>query len=157
MKNHFNMAKKLLTLLFFLGSFLLHSQNLVWNTDLSDAFIMSDAQKKPLLIFFTAANAGQKIQNEVFSTPDFAVWSRDNVVLLKLDLSDTSLTDADKEKNVMMKNALGVQELPQVCLVMITIRKNKPTINKLGVLGYKVGGAKKWIADSSAILHPSSE
>lgn len=151
------MAKKLLTLLFFLGSFLLHSQNLVWNTDLSDAFIMSDAQKKPLLIFFTAANAGQKIQNEVFSTPDFAVWSRDNVVLLKLDLSDTSLTDADKEKNVMMKNALGVQELPQVCLVMITIRKNKPTINKLGVLGYQVGGAKKWIADSSAILHPSSE
>lgn len=151
------MAKKLLTLLFFLGSFLLHSQNLIWNTDLSDAFIMSDAQKKPLLIFFTAANAGQKIQNEVFSTPDFAVWSRDNVVLLKLDLSDTSLTDADKEKNVMMKNALGVQELPQVCLVMITIRKNKPTINKLGVLGYQVGGAKKWIADSSAILHPSSE
>lgn len=157
MKNQFNMAKKLLTLLFFLGSFLLHSQNLVWNTDLSDAFIMSDAQKKPLLIFFTAANAGQKIQNEVFSTPDFAVWSRDNVVLLKLDLSDTSLTDADKEKNVMMKNALGVQDLPQVCLVMITIRKNKPTINKLGVLGYQVGGAKKWIADSSAILHPSSE
>ncbi|MFH6998272.1 thioredoxin family protein [Flavobacterium sp. FlaQc-57] len=151
------MTRKLLTVLFFLGSFFLHSQNLVWNTDLSDAFIMSDAQKKPLLIFITAANAGQKIQNEVFNTPDFAVWSRDNVILLKLDLSDASLTDEAKGKNVMMKNALGVEELPQVCLVMITIRKNKPTINKLGVLGYKLGGAKKWIADSNVILHPSND
>jgi hypothetical protein len=151
------MTRKLLTLLFFLGSFLLHSQNLVWNTDLSDAFIMSDAQKKPLLIFFTAATAGQKVQNEVFNTPDFAVWSRDNVVLLKLDLSDTTITDAEKEKNLMMKNALGIEEIPQVCLVMITIKKNKPTISKMGVLAYKMGGAKKWISDSNSILHPSSE
>lgn len=157
MKNHNIMTRKLLTLLLFLGSFLLHSQNLVWNTDLSDAFIMSDAQKKPLLIFFTAANAGQKIQNEVFTTPDFAVWSRDNVVLLKLDLSDNTLTDEAKGKNVMMKNALGIEELPQVCLVMITIKKNKPTISKMGVVAYKMGGAKKWISDSNTVLHPSSE
>ncbi|PIF32542.1 hypothetical protein CLU81_3088 [Flavobacterium sp. 9] len=148
------MTRKLLTLLLFLGSFFLHSQNLVWNTDLSDAFVKSDTERKPLLIFFTAASAGQKMQNEIFASPDFAEWSRDNVILLRLDLSDSSLTDQDKEQNLKMKNALGVEELPQVCLVTITIRKNKPTIDKLGLLGYKPGGVQQWIKEAKAILRP---
>ncbi|OXG09489.1 hypothetical protein BC749_101960 [Flavobacterium araucananum] len=147
------MARKLLILLFFLGSFFLHSQSLAWKTNMNDAIVASDEQRKPLLIFFTTSGISQLIQNEVFATTDFADWSGDNVVLLKLDLSDSTLSESDKEQNLKLKEALGIDELPQVCLVTASIRKNKPTINKLGLLGYKVGGAKKWIADAKSIIN----
>ena len=66
------MNRKLLILLLFLGSFGLHSQNLIWKTDMNDAIMASDSQKRPLLIFFTAAGVSQRIQREIFVTPDFA-------------------------------------------------------------------------------------
>ncbi|MDL2141337.1 MULTISPECIES: hypothetical protein [Flavobacterium] len=148
------MNRKLLILLLFLGSFGLHSQNLIWKTDMNDAIMASDSQKRPLLIFFTAAGVSQRIQSEIFVTPDFAVWSRDNVILVKLDMSDTEASDMVKEQNVKLKNALGIQELPQVCLLMASVRKGKTTFNNLGLVPYKQGGAKAWIADANLILNP---
>ncbi len=119
---------------------------------MNDAIKVCDEQRKPLLIFFTATGISQAIQNDVFATPDFADWSDNNIVLLKLDLSDSALSDEDKEQNRKLKEALGIDELPQVCLATASIRRNKPTINKLGLLDYKFGGAKKWISDAKAIL-----
>lgn len=148
------MIQKLLILFLFLGSFFLHSQNLVWKTDMNDAIMASDSQKRPLLIFFTAAGISTRIQGEIFATPDFAVWSRDNVILVKLDLSDTSVSDVVKEQNVKLKNALGIDELPQVCLLMASVRKGKTTFNNMGLVPYKQGGAKVWIADANSILNP---
>lgn len=148
------MTQKLLILLFFLGSFCLHSQNLIWKTDMNDAIMASDTQKRPLLIFFTAAGVPQRIQSEVFVTPDFAVWSRDNVILVKLDLSDAAASDTVKEQNSKLKNALGIGELPQVCLLMASVRKGKTTFNNLGLIPYKQGGAKTWIADANLVLNP---
>ncbi|OMQ08413.1 hypothetical protein [[Flexibacter] sp. ATCC 35103] len=147
------MKQKLLTLLFFLGSFFLHSQSLVWKTNMNEAIISSDEQRKPLLILFTSSGISQKIQNEVFATTDFADWSDNNVVLLKLDLSDSALSNEEREQNSKLKDALGIEELTQVCLATASIRKNKPTINKLGLLEYKLGGAKKWISDAKMILN----
>lgn len=146
------MIKKLLTLLLFLSSFFMHSQNLVWKTNMNDAIKMCDEQRKPLLIFFTASGISQKIQNEVFITPDFKDWSDDNIILLKLDLSDSSLSTEEKEQNIKLKEALGIEELTQVCIATASIRRNKPTINKLGLIDYKVGGSKKWISDATIML-----
>ncbi|MEP6805435.1 MAG: thioredoxin family protein [Flavobacterium sp.] len=148
------MTRKLLILFFFLGSFFLHSQNLVWKTDMNDAIIASDAQKRPLLIFFTASGISQKIPNEVFATPDFAVWSRDNVILVKLDLADANMSETAKDQNVKLKNALGIDELPQVCLLLASVKKGKTTFNNLGIVPFKQGGAKVWIADANLILNP---
>ncbi|WP_394776408.1 thioredoxin family protein [Flavobacterium sp.] len=148
------MTRKLLILFFFLGSFFLHSQNLVWKTDMNDAIIASDAQRRPLLIFFTASGISQKIQNDIFATPDFAVWSRDNVILVKLDLADTNMSDTAKEQNVRLKNALGIDELPQVCLLLASVKKGKTTFNNLGIVPFKQSGAKGWIADANLILNP---
>jgi protein disulfide-isomerase len=108
-----------------------------------------------MLIFFTASSAPANLQNEVFKTPDFAVWSIDNVILVKLDLSDVNASDSDKEQNVKLKNAFGVEDLPEVCFASASIRKNKTTFQALGKIGYKPGGAKVWISESDAILHPS--
>lgn len=149
------MIKKLLILLFFLGSFFMQSQNLVWKTNMADAITVSNEQRKPMLILFTASGVPENLQNEIFKTPDFAVWSRDNVILVKLDLSDNSASDSDKEQNVKLKNAFGVEELPQVCFASASMRKNKTTFSALGKIAYKPGGAKAWIAESNALLHPS--
>lgn len=150
------MIKKLL-LIFFFGSISLQAQNLLWKTNMDDAIKASNEQRKPMLIYFTASTVPNNLQNEVFNTPDFAVWSRDNVVLVKLDLSDNNASDYDKEQNLKMKNAFGVNELPQVCFTNASIRKNKTTFQALGKIGYKPGGAKIWIAESNAILRPIEE
>lgn len=149
------MTKKLLILLFFFGSFFMHAQNLVWRTNMTDAIAISNEQRKPMLILFTASGVSDNLQNEIFKTPDFAVWSRDNVVLVKLDLSDVNADETDKEQNVKLKNAFGVEDLPEVCFASASVRKNKTTFSALGKLSYKPGGAKAWIAESNAILHPS--
>ncbi|KAF2507837.1 MULTISPECIES: thioredoxin family protein [Flavobacterium] len=149
------MTKKLLFLLFFLGSFFMQAQNLLWKTNMADAIAMSNEQRKPMLILFTASGVPENLQNEIFKTPDFAVWSRDNVILVKLDLSDNSASDSDKEQNLRLKSAFGVEELPQVCFASASIRKTKTTFSALGKISYKPGGAKAWIAESNAILHPS--
>ncbi|MFG4001110.1 thioredoxin family protein [Flavobacterium aquidurense] len=151
------MTKKLLILLFFLGSFLLHSQNLVWRTNMTDAIAISNELRRPMLILFTASGVPENLQNEIFKTPDFAVWSRDNVVLVKLDLSDPNADQSDKDQNVKLKNAFGVQDLPEVCFASASVRKNKTTFSALGKIAYKPGGAKAWIAESNAILHPSEQ
>nr|WP_294782432.1 thioredoxin family protein [uncultured Flavobacterium sp.] len=148
------MTKKLLILLFFLGSFMMQAQNLAWRTNMTDAIAISNDQKKPMLILFTASGVPENLQNEIFKTPDFAVWSRDNVVLVKLDLSDMNASDTDREQNVKLKNAFGVEDLPEVCFAMASVRKNKTTFSALGKLAYKPGGAKAWIAESNTILHP---
>lgn len=148
------MAKKLLFLLLFLGSFLTHAQNLVWKTTMTDAVAAGMEQKKPLLIYFTIAGAPQKIQTEIFNTPDFAVWSRDNVILVKLDLSDPNISDAERDQNVSLKNALGVQELPAVCFTIASVRKAKTTFNLLGKIPYNPGGAIPWIKQSDLLLNP---
>nr|WP_294925494.1 thioredoxin family protein [uncultured Flavobacterium sp.] len=149
------MIKKLLLLIFFLGSISFQAQNLVWKTSMDDAITASNDENKPMLIFFTASSAPNNLQNEVFKTPDFAVWSRDNVILVKLDLSDVNASDSDKEQNIKLKNAFGVRDLPEVCFASASVRKNKTTFQALGKLGYKAGGAKAWISESDAILHPS--
>ncbi|MBW1657214.1 thioredoxin family protein [Flavobacterium quisquiliarum] len=148
------MTKKLLILLVFFGSFVMQSQNLAWRTNMTDAIAISNDQKKPMLILFTASGVPENLQNEIFKTPDFAVWSRDNVVLVKLDLSDMNASDSDREQNVKLKNAFGVQDLPEVCFAMASVRKNKTTFSALGKIAYKPGGAKAWIAESNSILHP---
>lgn len=152
------MIKKLFLLILFFGSISFQAQNLVWKTNMDEAINASNEQKKPMLIFFTASSAPSNLQNEVFRTPDFAVWSRDNVILVKVDLSDNAATsESDKEKNTKLKDAFGVEELPQVCYAMATIRKNKTTFQALGKIGYKRGGFKAWIEESDAILHPSED
>jgi hypothetical protein len=150
----FVMTQKLLLLLFFLGSFFTQSQSLVWSTDLMDAIAISNEQRKPLMIFFTASNAPEKIQTEIFNTPDFEKWSGKNVILVKLDLSDPSVSSSVREQNISIKNAFGVDELPQACFATASIRKGKANFNSMGKMAYKTGGVKAWIEESNLILNP---
>lgn len=148
------MTRKLLILLLFLGLLnTTYAQN-VWKTTMTDAVAAGVEQKKPLMIFFTIAGAPQRFQNEIFNTPDFAVWARENVVLVRLDLSDPNISDAEREQNVSLKGALGVDQLPMVCFVVGSVRKNKTTFNLLGRLPFKSNGAISWMTEANIILRP---
>lgn len=148
------MTKKLLILLFFLGSLLVESQNLVWNTDMSTAITLSNDQRKPLLIFFTTKETSDKIQNEIFKTADFQSWAAKNVILVKLDLSDSSISESVRDQNLSLKNAFGIDELPQVCYATASIRKGKTNFGSLGKIGYKSGNVQNWIYESDLLLNP---
>ncbi len=130
------------------------SQNLEWKTNLTDAIAISNEERKPMLILFTGAGASENLQNEVFKTADFEKWSRKNVILVKLDLSDMAIASEVREQNAMLKNAFGVVDLPEVCFANAVIRKGKTNFNTLGKLSYSSGGAKAWITDCNQILNP---
>ncbi|SHF91642.1 thioredoxin domain-containing protein [Flavobacterium defluvii] len=148
------MTQKLLILLFFLVTFLGKSQNLEWKTNITDAINISNEERKPLLILFTAATAPESLEKEVFRTLDFEKWSRKNVILLKLDLSDAAISNDAKEQNIKLKNAFGVVDLPEVCYANAAIRKGKTAFDLLGRLPYSSNGVKAFIADSNLILNP---
>lgn len=148
------MPKNLLILLFFLSPFYMNSQNIIWKTDINDAVAVSAEKRKPLLIFFTAQGVSSQLQNEIFATREFEEWSRKNVILVKLDLSDSSISDAAKEQNLMLKNAFGIEDIPQVCFSEVTVRKGKTNFNKLGLIAYTSSGVKTWISESNSILNP---
>lgn len=149
------MIKKLLMFAFFLGFFTAQSQNLVWKTSIADGIEASNKLKKPMLILFTAENYSHNLENEIMKTLDFALWSRDNVVLVKLDLSDNNASDSDKEQNIKLKNAFGIQEYPEVCFANAVVRKTKTTFGSLGKMTYTSGGVKVWISEANTLLHSS--
>jgi len=146
------MLRKLLILVLFLSSFFVRSQGLIWRTDINDAVNVSAEQRKPLLIFFTGQGAGQKFQNEIFATREFEDWSRRNVILVKLDLSDPTVSETIKEQTLRLKNAFGVEQIPQVCITEVYLRKGKTSFNKLGLMSDNQNGIKSWISDCNSLL-----
>jgi thioredoxin-related protein len=148
------MNQKLLILLFFLNTFLMNSQSLIWKTSIADAVTISNEERKPMLILFTATYASNDLQSEVLETPDFKKWAGKNVILVKLDLSDPAISSDVREQNLLLKNAFGVENLPEVCFANASIRKGKTFFDSLGKVHYSTGGVKGWISESNMILDP---
>jgi thioredoxin-related protein len=151
------MIKKLLFSLSLLFCFSMNSQVLNWNLDVVNAIPVSNKERKPMLLLFTdnKSNIGA-LEAQIFSTLDFALWSRDNVVLVKLDLTDDPSNNY-LERNLSLKKAFGVQELPAICYSKADIRKDKINYQLLGKTGYRPGGVKSWIANSVQLLREPSE
>lgn len=149
------MSRKLLIPLFFLISISMKSQGLEWKTNITDAIILSNELKKPILILFTSTDAPENLQEEVFKTEDFEKWSRKNVVLLKLDFSETEEATEERDQNIKLKRAFGVQNFPEVYLAKAFVRNDERAFSILGKLPYNVGGVEGWIHDSDSILNKS--
>jgi protein disulfide-isomerase len=147
------MIKKLLLSLSLLFIMSVHSQVVNWNNDISTAITASNRDRKPMLILFTDSNFSKGALNaQILNTLDFALWSRDNVILVKLDLTDDSSNEY-LARNLSLKKAFGVQELPEICFSKAGIRKEKITYELIGKTGYKPGGVKSWIAEATEILN----
>lgn len=150
------MKKLALTLFLVLGSLTIQAQELTWQTDMNKALEISKKSKKPLFLFFTGSDwCGwcMRLQNEVFKTPEFAKWAKDNVVLVELDFPRRTPQQPEIQKqNMELQQTFMVQGYPTVWFVNGSKKDGKINLEKIGSTGYLAGGPSAWIAAADQIL-----
>jgi thioredoxin-related protein len=151
--------KKIVVLLFLvLTSISLHAQEeLTWHTDLTKATEISIKENKPMFLFFTGSDwCGWciRLQNEVFKTPEFIIWAKENVVLVELDFPrKKEQTEALRLQNAQLQQQLQVRGYPTVWFVSASkTAEAKVNLNALGSTGYVPGGPKVWIDGANQII-----
>jgi len=150
------MKKLAITLFLVLGSLTIQAQELTWQTDMNKALEISKKSKKPLFLFFTGSDwCGwcMRLQNEVFKTPEFAKWAKENVVLVELDFPRRTPQQPEIQKqNMELQQTFMVQGYPTVWFVNGSKKDGKINLEKIGSTGYLAGGPTAWIAAADQIL-----
>ncbi len=151
--------KKILVIAFLtLTSMSIQAQEeLTWHTDLSKAADISIKENKPMFLFFTGSDwCGWciRLQKEVFKTPEFIKWAKENVVLVELDFPrKNEQTDAVKMQNAQLQQQLQVRGYPTVWFVSAAkTAEAKVNLTALGSTGYVAGGPKVWIDGANQII-----
>lgn len=128
-----------------------------WHTDLGKAMTVSKKNKKPLFLFFTGSDwCGWciKLQKEVFKTPEFTKWAKENVVLVELDFPRrTAQTPELKNQNAQLNAFFKVQGYPTVWLTNVAQNaEGKIEFSPFGNIGYVAGGPDAWIVGANKVL-----
>ncbi|WP_026725290.1 thioredoxin family protein [Flavobacterium sasangense] len=151
--------KKILVIAFLtLTSMSIQAQEeLTWHTDMSKAADISIKENKPMFLFFTGSDwCGWciRLQKEVFKTPEFIKWAKENVVLVELDFPrKNEQTDAVKMQNAQLQQQLQVRGYPTVWFVSAAkTAEAKVNLTALGSTGYVAGGPKVWIDGANQII-----
>lgn len=154
-----NMNKKIfITLLLVFSSLSIQAQEeLTWHTDMSKATDISIKENKPMFLFFTGSDwCGWciRLQKEVFKTPEFIKWAKENVVLVELDFPrKNEQTDAVKMQNAQLQQQLQVRGYPTVWFVSaVKTDEGKVNLTALGSTGYVAGGPEKWLEGANQII-----
>ena len=150
------MKKIAITLFLVLGSFTIQAQELTWQTDMNKAMEISKKSKKPLFLFFTGSDwCGwcMRLQKEVFKTPEFAKWAKENVVLVELDYPRrTPQLPEIQKQNSELQQTFAVQGYPTVWFVNASKKDGKINLEKIGSTGYLAGGPNAWLTAANQIL-----
>ena len=151
--------KKILVIAFLtLTSMSIQAQKeLTWHTDMSKAADISIKENKPMFLFFTGSDwCGWciRLQKEVFKTPEFIKWAKENVVLVELDFPrKNNQSEEVKMQNAQLQQQLQVRGYPTVWFVSATkTAEAKVNLNALGSTGYVAGGPKVWIDGANQII-----
>ena len=151
--------KKILVIAFLtLTSMSIQAQEeLTWYTDMSKATDISIKENKPMFLFFTGSDwCGWciRLQKEVFKTPEFIKWAKENVVLVELDFPrKNEQTDAVKMQNAQLQQQLQVRGYPTVWFVSaVKTDEGKVNLTALGSTGYVAGGPEKWLEGANQII-----
>jgi thioredoxin-related protein len=151
--------KKILVIAFLtLTSMSIQAQEeLTWHTDMSKAADISIKENKPMFLFFTGSDwCGWciRLQKEVFKTPEFINWAKENVVLVELDFPrKNNQSEEVKMQNAQLQQQLQVRGYPTVWFVSATkTAEAKVNLNALGSTGYVAGGPKVWIDGANQII-----
>jgi protein disulfide-isomerase len=86
---------------------------------------MSNKERKPMLFFVTNLVLEQGLLESDFNIAEFAPWSRDNVILVKLDLTDDSSNDFLDRNTKVEKKLFEFRSCLQYVIPKATIRKDK--------------------------------
>ncbi len=148
--------KKLALVLLMIGSFTATAQDQVWYDNLDKAMEVSNKTKKPMMLFFTGSDwCGWciRLQKEVFKTPEFTSWAKDNVVLVELDFPRRKqLAPEIRTQNMQLQQTFGVQGYPTVWFAKGTKKDGKVNFEQLGRTGYVAGGPSAWLAGANQML-----
>jgi len=124
----------------------------IWHDSFEAAQAASDATGKPILADFTGSDWCHwcvKLKNDVFETPEFKEWARDNVTLLELDYPERSAQPAAiKTQNAQLKEKYSISGYPTV--LFLTAEGDV-----MGKLGYNES-ASQWISNAETILRQDS-
>lgn len=116
-----------------------------WLTDFEAAKATAKKEKKVILADFTGSDwCGWciKLDDEVFSKPEFQEWADANVVLLKLDFPrKTKLSPELQKQNEELQKEFDITGFPTI---LFLDAKGK----KVDRSGYMEGGPEAWIADA---------
>jgi len=164
--------KKFIVFIFFLFiSNIASSQEkkgeLVWYDNLLKANEAATTAKKPIFAFFTGSDWCvwcRKLQNDVFSKPEFIQWANKNFVLLELDFPrGKQLSPEITQQNNELQQLFQVRGYPTVWLFnMVKDTVGKYNITTYGSLGYPQGATPgkeevKFINDGDLLLNPKTK
>jgi len=105
---------------------------MTWYTDINQATEISKKENKPMMLFFTGSDwCGwcHRLQNEVFKTPEFEKWARENVILV--EYPTCWFVKPDKMSD------------------------GKMNLAPIGSKGYEAGGPINWINGANQMIHPN--
>ncbi len=115
----------------------------VWMTDFELAKSQAKISNKPILLSFSGSDWCSwcmKLDNEVFSKPEFQKWSKENVITVSVDFPRRHPQSMEqKQQNEALAVQYGVDSFPTVILV-------DADGNVLGKTGYRSGGAEAYTA-----------
>lgn len=150
------MKKFVFTSILLLSTIIINAQEVVWYTDVAKATEVSQAQNKPLMLFFTGSDwCGwcKRLQSEVFFTTEFKDWAKKNVVAVELDFPrGKTLAPEVATQNQNLQQMFGVRGYPTVWFVKSTLKDKQISFEKLGSTGYVAGGPTSWLGNANSIL-----
>ena len=152
-----DMKKILIVCTLLIGSLNLYSQeNDGWLINFDKAAELSMKTGKPILANFTGSDwCGWciRLKKEVFVTPSFKKWAKENVILLELDYPRlTPQTEEIKKQNRELQQFFKVRGYPTLHMFNVGIAEGKTQITALGKMGYIAGGPTPWIANANNYL-----
>jgi len=122
----------------------------LWKTDFQNALALSQKSKKPLLLNFSGSDWCKwciRLDNEVFKTPEFLTWVKDNLVLCLADLPQdhSTISKAQYEKNQKLSQKYEVKGFPTILL----LNSDGSVFAKTG---YVAGGPEKYIENLKQLI-----
>jgi protein disulfide-isomerase len=128
------------------------AEDLKWLTDLDKAKAQAKAEKKSIMLDFTGSDwCGWciKLNNEVFSKPEFAKYAKDNLVLVEVDFPrGKKQTEEVKKANQALQEKYKIEGYPTIIVL-------NSDGEKIGETGYVEGGPKAFIAKLDEIKKKS--
>jgi protein disulfide-isomerase len=124
-----------------------------WTDDYEKAVEKAKAEKKNVLLDFTGSDwCGfcKALDKEVFATPKFKSWAKDNVVLVKVDFPHSTPQSAKiKQQNSDLKSKYPTGGFPTI---VITDPDGKELVKKVG---YKPGsGPAAYLENLQGVSKP---
>ena len=119
-----------------------------WIDDFDKGLAQAKTEKKVTLADFTGSDWCvwcQRLDKEIFSTPEFKEYAKANLVLVEVDFPQTKPLPKNKqEKHDKLAKEYEIQGYPTVIVF-------DPEGKKIGQLGYTQGGPAAFIKELEAI------